>query len=176
MCHRYKALRNRSLTIAAVGLALCLAMPASAKPPSWDKKIEGKGRFKVLKAFDGEAVLDRETGLVWQQAPSAQTRDWVNANDACRFAEIGGRGGWRLPRSHELASLFDIGAGALPSEHPFEATEGVYWSATSLAGYSGPVNSRAEVLGFGGAINASSDKMMSNWLTWCVRGGAGIDR
>ena len=32
-------------------------------PPNWSKKIPGPERFTVV--MDGEAVLDKETGLVW---------------------------------------------------------------------------------------------------------------
>jgi len=52
-----------TLTLVAA-TALLRAFPAEAKPPSWDKLIPKPGRFKVLKAFGDEAVLDKETGLV----------------------------------------------------------------------------------------------------------------
>ena len=40
---------------------------AGAKPPQWDKIFSGNSRFKVLSGFGGLAVLDRETGLVWER-------------------------------------------------------------------------------------------------------------
>ena len=54
-----------SSLIAIVALVV-LAGVAEAKPPSWDKVVNGTGRFKVLNGFNGEAVLDKETGLVWE--------------------------------------------------------------------------------------------------------------
>ena len=46
--------------------ALALADPGT----TWDQQINGHGRFKVLKEFGGAAVLDKETGRVWEQSPS----------------------------------------------------------------------------------------------------------
>ena len=46
-------------TIAFVGFAaLALADPGT----TWDQQINGHHRFKVLREFDGAAVLDKETG------------------------------------------------------------------------------------------------------------------
>jgi hypothetical protein len=36
--------------------------------PSWDQKL-GYQRFICLTDWNNQAVLDRETGLVWQRAP-----------------------------------------------------------------------------------------------------------
>ena len=45
--------------IAFVGFAaLALADPGT----TWDQQINGHHRFKVLREFDGAAVLDKETG------------------------------------------------------------------------------------------------------------------
>ena len=63
----------------AAALALTVPAPAAAKPPSWDKHIDGPGRFKILAPFDSAAVLDKETGLVWQRAISPDTRVWTYA-------------------------------------------------------------------------------------------------
>src|SRR5213592_884355 len=37
--------------------------------PSWDQKLVYFQRFICLTDWNNEAVLDRETGLVWQRAP-----------------------------------------------------------------------------------------------------------
>ena len=55
--------------IAFVGFAaLALADPGT----TWDDKINGHHRFKVLREFGGAAVLDKETGRVWEQSPSTE--------------------------------------------------------------------------------------------------------
>jgi len=168
MSHRNVTRRRHSLIVAAVGLALCLAIPGAAKPPSWDKRIDGKARFKVLKALDSEAVLDKETGLVWQQAAATEREFWVAAKIYCLSAATGGRGGWRLPRVEELGTLLTPGTG-LPSAHPFDASGDLYWTATARTDFAWGI----------ATIDGSSELVPKVALTlngvWCVRGGAGLD-
>ena len=119
--------------IAFVGFAaLALADPGTR----WNEKINGHHRFKVLRQFDGAAVLDKETGRVWEQSPSTDTFCWTasascpgtglapDALSYCYQLQVGGRKGWRVPTIEELASLVDISQGspttpALPAGHPF---------------------------------------------------------
>ena len=113
-------------------LVLLAAAAADAKPPIWDKQIDGPKRFKVLKAFADLAVLDGETGLVWARAPAIGDT-WVGARLACESTLIGDRYGWRLPRIEELASLF-VASWVLPEGHPFANLEkGQLWSATTAS-------------------------------------------
>ena len=75
---------------------------------SWNRKIiNAQERFRVLSEFNNEAVLDRETGLVWERTPSTQAVQWPNARLLCAQKGVGGRGGWRLPAFDELSSLVD---------------------------------------------------------------------
>ena len=76
----------------------------------------------MLANFNGEAVLDRETGLVWQRTLDAQALSPGSSADRCLQATTGGRLGWRLPTLPEFASLFDGSPTAtppLPAGHPF---------------------------------------------------------
>jgi len=107
---------------------------------TWDKRINNVAqRFRVLNAFNNEAVLDRETGLVWERSPSTQTLAWSNARLFCAQKAVGGRGGWRLPAFNELASLVDPtitnpAVPRLPAGHPFQNVQAAeYWSATVFA-------------------------------------------
>ena len=61
-------MRRAPLVLAAILLVLGLVTTARAKPPSWDTVKPGGSRFKVLSAFNNEAVLDKETGLVWRKS------------------------------------------------------------------------------------------------------------
>ena len=103
---------------------------------SWSNVIPVARRFVVLADFQNAAVLDRETGLVWEHAPSTAQSNWSDSTYACVNRFFGGRRGWRLPSVVELASLMDP---SLPT--PFIPTSvfpdfqlGHYWSATTSAG------------------------------------------
>jgi hypothetical protein len=128
--------------LAAAAIALCTAASAqttAAGPyyatPSWDQTLPGSTRLVLLTNFNNQAVLDRETGLVWSQAPftswSAGTwqSDPFPSGDPCINASLGSRLGWRMPTEAELASLFDPTAPMpfLPVGHPFKL-----WSASGL--------------------------------------------
>jgi hypothetical protein len=111
--------------------ALAAATTAHAAPPSWSKKIDGAGRFKILKAFDDLAVLDKETGIVWEKtATTAGT--WRNAFRICALRNTGGRMGWRMPSLEELLTLVDPNetSPAMPDGAPFENVLGTaFWTA-----------------------------------------------
>lgn len=162
-------------TIATLLLVALLAPMALAKPPSWDTVIAGKGRFKVLKKFGDAAVIDKETGLVWQRDPSVNNfNSWSGALASCRSFDIGTRGGWRLPSIEELRSLADPtrNAPALATGHPFlnvaSAIPDVYWSSTGNVDDA----SLAYAVGFFNGALALFAKT-SNQRVWCVRGGQG---
>jgi hypothetical protein len=93
---------------------------------SWSVKIDdGAKRFQVLAAFNHEAVLDKETQLVWERTPDRDVVRWPDAVAHCQNAIIGGRLGWRLPSMAELFSLLDLSVVGvrnnipLPLNHPF---------------------------------------------------------
>ena len=111
------------IAMVALGLFASTASAAAAKPafPSWSQQINTTKRFTVLTAFGGAAVLDNETGLVWEKQPSTGVGDWINRLTRCYNLEVGGRKGWRVPTIEELASLVDTSqpAPTLPAGHPF---------------------------------------------------------
>jgi hypothetical protein len=75
---------------------------------------------RFLCGLSGDAaVLDRETGLVWERVPSATAQARWNAahGGVCATLFLGGRLGWRVPAEEELASLF----GSTRAGHPFTA-------------------------------------------------------
>jgi hypothetical protein len=130
-----------------------------------------------LANFGNAAVLDRETGLVWERSPSMELTTWHVAHVRCNeFVTLGSRLGWRLPTVNELASLVDPGQSdpALPAGHPFTNVQltDYYWSAT---GDSRSSNNKW-VVGFftDGDVGNGRDKDVPR-LFWCVRGGQGTD-
>jgi len=165
------------------GFFAVLAAPASAQlsttangpyyaTPSWDQKLT-TNRFVILANWSSQAVLDRETGLVWEKVPSTSTFSWFSASFHCLNLNLDGRTGWRLAALPELMSLMDRSQSspALPAGHPFTTLSSGYWSATSYAG--NPTS--AWIVGFGiGDVNGY-DKSVYRSLAWCVRGGPGGD-
>src|SRR6266404_2490251 len=78
------------------GAATTAAGPYYANP-SWDQQLPASTRFVVLSnwidaahASGGAAVLDRETGLVWEQSPSTTTLFWLAAEGHCNDLRTGG--------------------------------------------------------------------------------------
>jgi hypothetical protein len=116
-------------------LAALFSLPVSAQivvngpysaPPSWNQTIPVTERYLVLANFNQQAVLDRETALVWSRSPFPGGRDvpWVTAITACLNFKLGNRWGWRLPTAPEFASLFDgSGDSVLPAGHPFQGVD-----------------------------------------------------
>jgi hypothetical protein len=155
----------------------------NAELRAWDKKIDNaQRRFEVLDAFHGKAVLDRETQLVWEQSPSAQSFQWAVAVEVCNQLIVDNRLGWRLPTIQELATLVDPSAPGptLPPGHPFDnvlsgPTEtNFYWSFTT----GNPINPNF-AWGVSFSVDVASEPLTQstksnfNGHTWCVRGVAG---
>ncbi|MCU0938539.1 MAG: DUF1566 domain-containing protein [Burkholderiaceae bacterium] len=174
----------RRLGLLATALCALVTAPASAQlsttangpyyaVPSWSQKLT-TNRFVVLANWNGEAVLDRETGLVWERAPDGDARNWLQAHIHCNSRLVGGRKGWRLPHAQELASLIDPNVAApgptLPAGHPFVGVGTIYWSATTVA----QEPDGAWVVDFFGGIVGYLGRMGLQSV-WCVRGGPGPD-
>lgn len=144
--------------------------------PSWDQHLSGATRFIVLSDWGGAAVLDRETGLVWEQTPSAGTTHftWTGALEYCGGLSVANRMGWRLPTLQELTSLIDTSVTTfptLPVGNPFQGVQPTYWSATTHP----EMPTLARGVSFsGGNVIFNGDKPGSGYA-WCVRGGAGVE-
>ena len=164
--------------IGAVGLAVgCLALaglgsgatPAEAADAPTDK--QSASRFVVLEAFNNEAVLDNETGLVWETIPTRARTVWKNAAGICAKKTVGGKKGWRLPAVKELATLADhtiYPPPALPPGHPFSNIEFFgYWTSTEHEDYT----MSAWDVNFDYGLVGNDFKINTNFV-WCVRDDA----
>jgi len=128
--------------------------------------------------MNSAAVLDRETGLVWEKSPNSTiTFDWFTAHRYCNDLILGNRLGWRLPTIQELASLVDgdlanTSSPRLPPGNPFSNVSPVvgYWSANTYSAFTG----NAWFLIFGdGSVGTGTKAAVIHF--WCVRGGHGVD-
>ena len=142
-------------------------------PPAWSLKFDASQRFTTV--LGGEAVLDWETGLVWEKSPDTLYRTWASAVSYAYTKEVGGCKGWRLPTVEELSSLVDTsvsGSPKLPSGHPFTNVQRdeSYWSSTTS--YS-DTSFAWDVFFYDGSVGDSRKSYLG--LAWCVRGGHGYD-
>jgi|KBSMisStandDraft_5_1062788.scaffolds.fasta_scaffold01631_10 hypothetical protein len=187
-------MRRNLLYVCGVATALVTLQADSARAqttavgpyyasPSWDQTFACTApatcpRFIVLTNFNSEAVLDRETGLVWERSPS-EINERADFN-RCGDKVIGGREGWRLPNLQELRSLIDPSRTfpSLPDGHPFlnihfhvpdpGGAFDLYWSSTDDSLNPGLIR----LVNFGEAHNSgSSPRNAAFGRSWCVRGG-----
>lgn len=131
----------------------------------WDTNNPSASRF--VTAFTG-AVLDKNTGLVWEQAPSTSAVIWGFATINCAKRNVGGTFGWRLPSVIELKSLQDpaLTAPFVPTSVFSGVESAFYWSATTNAGNTG----FAWVVNFDTGLVTDYSKGGGTNFVWCVRG------
>jgi len=184
---------NARLTciLGSIGLGIiAFVEPVSAQPaphytlPSWDQTLSAKKRFDLVMPVEDlgpQAVLDRETGLVWQMTPHDGSEfEWEQARSFCLNQNTGSRMGWRLPAIEELSTLVDLSTAppdpALPTDHPFDLGDDfpAFWSTNEDRGNM----SYGLVVIFGpdyeGAVPGIRAVLKTGKLrSWCVRGAAG---
>ena len=141
----------------------------------WDQALPAAQRFVILTAFNSDAVLDKETGLVWERSPQTTGVSSSNVRMTCANKAVGGRKGWRLPSLPELASLVDPSVASpgptLPSGHPFLNVRSTnYWSASAHA--ENPALMWG--VGFGNGAVLGLSKAFDQGA-WCVRGGTNAE-
>jgi hypothetical protein len=136
-------------------------------PLTWAHKLPASRRFTLV--FNGEGVLDHETGLVWQRFVSTITETFSGAANRCAMTSVDGRWGWRPPTVAELTSLFEPGLNpTLPAGHPFSLSSArVFWSQTMV-----PLSTTHA---FGANFEFATPAQIpvqSSFPVWCVRGGS----
>jgi hypothetical protein len=143
-------------------------------PPSWSQKLTADKRFVLV--LDSAAVLDKETGLVWEKSPNTTFRNWQDACEYCYGRTVGGRMGWRIPTIEELASLLDpTQSTGLPSGHPFlNVNNSSFWTANTSEGF--PTFAPSIDLNYPTNAGVATDgKTEVANRCWCVRGGHGYN-
>jgi hypothetical protein len=182
--------RISSFAILTIGITLALVAPVGAENSttidlstqphlkSWSNVIPNTTRrFVVLQDFNNEAVLDRETGLVWEKAPDANNRPWTgvattSASSYCANKLVGGTAGWRLPSVVELKGVQtpSLAAPFVPLTIFTGVQSAPYWSSTAVAWDS----SLAWHVYFHTGL-VDEEPITSTNLTWCVRGPMNAD-
>ena len=152
--------------------------------PSWDQSLPSSTRFIVLSNMNTAAVLDRETGLVWERTPGPMRTDLHHiAQLECLRRNVAGHRGWRLPAAHELLSLMgpvQAEEPALEPGHPFNVaniTISLWTSTIVLIDHSGN-NNNTEIrpapimVTLRGTVGSHAVNSNSVHPVWCVRGPA----
>jgi hypothetical protein len=141
---------------------------------SWSRALPANERFVVLADFNNEAVLDRNTGLVWEKFPHITERPVFSASYHCLNTNIGGQKGWRLPNIAELMTLVDPSVTTeptLPAGSPFEFGGRVFfWTGTKIEGFTDNYWSVNFRYGFIDDMQIGYDLSVL-----CVRGGPKVD-
>ena len=141
-------------------------------------------RFRCV--LGGDAVLDLETGLVWQRDFQPSGVPIALSHRLCGHLRLGGAGGFRLPTLGELMSVLVAADPAsppaentvlLPAGHPFTGNFDTglrIWTST-LAPVTG--TTEEHFYAFRSRYNAADEELIeyqSNSLgvagPWCVRG------
>lgn len=153
-------------------------------PPTWSQIIPSAGDRFVLVMDGTEAVLDRETGLVWSRyVPYTSTANlgssnFFNSIQICHTAMIGGRWGWRLPTVEELFTLMDPNSSNhLPPGNPFiiSFSQPFFWtSTTEITSQGVEVGMAIGPIGTDPLLCLTDPKETIHQI-WCVRGGYGPD-
>jgi hypothetical protein len=144
--------------------------------PAWHQNLNsnGCGSARWTCVFGNAAVLDNETGLVWEKTPLWNGTDtWSNAQTLCTSDPAGGKYGWRLPTAAELLTLKDANTLDLVAGNPFSGVAGhAFWSATNAP--EDPGRARYIIFAQFASNEQTAPKTQSTIAgIWCVRGGAG---
>ena len=122
--HRCWALGLGILMVALIASSVAAQTVANGPyyaTPSWDQTMPANIRFIILSNFANAAVLDRQTGLVWEKTIDENLHTYDEGRKLCLGKNVGGQSGWRLPSIQELTSLIDPTnkLPSLPTGHPF---------------------------------------------------------
>ena len=147
--------------------------------PSWDQTLPCAAlancpRFIALSNMNSGAVLDRETGLVWEKSVPGNLGTRSQADVSCMVTVIGNRQGWRVPTVHEFRTLMDPSnhLPALPDGHPFLNVGGLsgedfYWTSTVSVDPQFPGIYGVSFASAGTVVTINSSGIAH---IWCVRG------
>lgn len=142
---------------------------------NWQQAHPAAQRFVILPDFHNEAVLDRDTSLIWELSPRPTAVTWNEARATCATRTTGGKKGWRLPAPAEMRSLVgpavDSPIPNIPPGHPFVNIQPTsYWTVVPEANQPSYARYVDAFLG-----NVLSFVKIYTYPVWCVRGPIKLD-
>ena len=124
--------------------------------------------FKIQRDNTQEVVIDKITGLMWEDDINTKTvkEDWGNANRYCKKLNFAGHHDWHLPTIAELETLIDTSKvnPAIKAEFQNTASDS-YWSSSPVS-----YSSNAWGVYFSDGYSGSNDESHSYYVR-CVRAG-----
>ncbi|MDF0664625.1 MAG: DUF1566 domain-containing protein [Nitrospira sp.] len=137
---------------------------------NWQQAHPAAQRFVILADFKNEAVLDKDTSLIWELSPITTSVTWNEARATCLTRATGGQRGWRLPAPAEMRSLVgpavDSPIPNIPPGHPFVNIQPTsYWTVVPEANQPSYARYVDAFLG-----NVLSFTKLYTYPVWCVRG------
>lgn len=178
----HKSWLVRSAILAIIGISLLLGSQLWTRSSTqreiviadilhnWQEAHPAASRFLILPEFNNEAVLDTDTGLIWEIAPRSTAITWNEARSICLTRATGGQKGWRLPAPAEMRSLVgpavDSPIPNIPPGHPFvNIVPTSYWTVV-------PENHQPAYAKYVDAFlgNVLSFIKIYTYPAWCVRG------
>ena len=137
---------------------------------NWQEAHPAEKRFVLVSAFNNDAVLDKDTELVWELSPEFTHMTWNEARIACSGRATGGQKGWRLPSPTEMRSLvgpaIDAPGPNISPGHPFlNIQQTSYWTVVPESNQPSYAQYVDAFLG-----NVLSFIKIYTFPVWCVRG------
>ena len=109
-----------NITLMSLFLVLFLCLPFTLAA---QKEV---GRYGVYVAYANGIVKDTKTGLEWKVGPDKRT-NWDQARSWVQNLNLDG-GGWRLPTTDELRTLYKKGTGSRNMTPLLKTTGWHVWS------------------------------------------------
>jgi len=106
-----------------------------------DNALKSDGYYKkgvatrYIRDDDKEVVIDKVTGLMWQDNSEAATtnKQWDDAKSYCDNLTLAGYNDWRMPNIRELKNILNRGASNSVIDNKFTNTyAGVYYSSSEV--------------------------------------------
>lgn len=147
------------------------------RTPGWSTDMPPSQRWEP--GLTGQAVLDRSTGLVWEQRPYSSRVGYAGALEYCSRKNTAGYLAWRLPTATEMQSLLPLAPGhpfALPPQTTQRTLSGnglagvVVWTIDQALSLS--QQSRASVVEVLTGQVEQVERTGNAVSVWCVRGGS----
>jgi hypothetical protein len=156
-----------SVVVRGTVFAALVALAALTPPKRADAAPPCTGRYTANAAG---TVTDNDTHLEWQQTTDDVARFWNDAKPYCEGLPLDG-GGWRLPTSVELQTLFDDTLSSAPhvDTSVFFDDHLLLWSSTEYAADTGSAWAIDFEVSGAGTYTLPSLKAFSANRVRCVR-------